>query len=80
MKMNFKGEFRSVQEKDYEFNGNKGKSYSLTVEVDDGSYYLKTTKEVYDQYKQGYLVKGQECNFVADYMPQFKTLRVVEVQ
>lgn len=79
MKVNFKGELRQVVEKDYDFNGQQGKSYSLTVEVEDGSYYMKTTKEIYELYKNGYLVKGQNCEFVADYSPQFKSFRIIDV-
>lgn len=79
MKVRFNGELRQVVEKDYDFNGQKGKSYSITVEVEDGSYYLKTTKEVFELYKAGYLVKGQNCEFVGDYSPQFKSMKIVEV-
>lgn len=80
MKVNFNGELRNVVEKDYNFNGNAGKTYTVTVEVEDGSYYMKTTKDVFEAYKLGIITKGQVCLFVADYSPQFKSMKVVEVE
>ena len=79
MKVKFNGELRNVAEKPYEFNGNKGLSYSITLEVEEGSFYMKTTKEVFELYKQGYLEKGQQCEFTADYSPMYKSFRVTQV-
>lgn len=74
MKVNFKGELRTVGANEYvsRNTGEKGVSYRMLVECGTDSLQFPTTKEVYEQYQDGYLYKGLECEFTADYNPQFQ--------
>lgn len=82
MKVNFKGELRRVEEREYtKKDGSKGVAYSVLVETDNDSLQFGTTKEVYEKFKDGYIYKGADCDFEADYQPrfQFGNFRVVNV-
>lgn len=79
MKVTFEGELRSVVSKDYEFEGKKGTSHNATVEVEGQSFYFKTTKKVAEDFTKGFIVKGQQCVFTADYSPAYKSMRITAV-
>lgn len=82
MKVNFKGELRRVEAREFtRKNGEAGVGYSLLVECGVDSLQFSTVKEVYEQFEKGYLYKGLECEFVADYNPryQFNNFVVKEV-
>lgn len=73
MKVNFKGELRSVASSEFvRKNGEKGTSYRMLVECGADSLQFPTEKEVFEQFEKGYLYKGLECEFTADYNPRFQ--------
>lgn len=82
MKVKFNGELRRVEAKEYtKKDGSNGVSYNLLVECGADSLQFPTTKEVNDSFEKGYLYKGAECDFVAEYNPryQFNNFVVKEV-
>ena len=69
----FNGELRSVSIREFtKRDGSKGYSYPIMIETTDTSYTLNTTVDVYNAFVHGQLVKGQKCEFMADYEPRFQ--------
>ena len=73
MKVNFNGELRRVESREYiKKDGSKGTSYNLLVECGTDSFQFPTVKEVEEEFAKGYLYKGAECEFVAEYNPRYQ--------
>lgn len=73
MQVSFKGELRRVEAREFtRKNGEKGVGYSALIECGVDSMQFSTVKEVYEQFEKGYLFKGLECDFLADYNPRFQ--------
>ena len=71
---NFVAELRGVL-KGNEFtrkNGTKGFNVTILVEQDCRAYSFSADEQVYKDYENQLIKKGQECAFVADYNPHFK--------
>lgn len=82
MKVEFLGELRRVEAREFtRKSGEKGTSYNILVECGVDSLQFPTKKDVYEQFEKGYLYKGLECKFLAEYNPryQFNNFVVKEV-
>lgn len=73
MKVEFKGELRRVEKREYtKKDGTKGCSYPMLVECGADSFQFPAEEGVYDLFELGHLYKGAECKFVAEYNPRFQ--------
>lgn len=82
MKVNFKGELRRVEARDFtRKDGTTGTSYNLLVECGADSFQFPTVEEVFDAFTDKYINKGDDCEFFAEYNPkyQFNNFVVQEV-
>ena len=73
MKVNFKGELRSVGLREFKKrDGSTGYAYPLLVECGSESYEFSSNVNTYNDFSRGMLEKGMICEFVADYNPRFQ--------
>ena len=73
MRVEFKGELRRVESNEFtKKDGSKGIGYKMLVEFGADSLQFPTVREVWEQFEMGYLEKGMDCQFVADYNPRFQ--------
>lgn len=73
MKVEFKGEFRRIEKREYnKKDGSKGVSYPMLVECGADSFQFPAEEGIYDMFELGYLAKGTECKFIAEYNPRFQ--------
>lgn len=74
MLVNFVAELRGMR-KGQEFtrkNGQKGFNCTVLVEQDARAYEYDADEQVYKDFENKLIEKGQEVAFVADYNPQFQ--------
>lgn len=68
MQVRFDGELRRVEAREFtKKDGTKGTSYNLLVESGADSLQFPTVFAVHEQYEKGFLYKGAECEFLAEY-------------
>lgn len=73
MKCTFGGELRRVEKRDYTTKeGKNGVSYNMLVECGVESFQFPTVKEVFDSFTDGYINKGDNCLFEAEYNPRYQ--------